>query len=153
MPAKIRIASMLRQLRRRAGIPKNNSAARAIPPPAAKSLFKGCSAPLVAAVVLTVSVEVALPVPVTEAAGAEQVGGSIALAGALVTAHEKVTEPVKPPEGATVRVVVFPVVAPGASDRLVGLGERAKPGGVALMVISTVAVAVTVPEVAITVAT
>ena len=150
IPANTKITRMLRHLRRRAGIPKKSRPAIATPPPAAKNLFSGlCAAPVVDAVVVTVSVVVAAVVPLTVAAGAEQAGESLALAGAVVTAQVKLTAPVKPLAGVTVMVLVFPVVAPAASDRLVGPGVSENPGGVALTVMLTVAVAVIAPEVAV----
>lgn len=63
--------------------------------------------------VLTVRVDEAAPVPLTFAAGAEQVGESVAPDGLVETAQVKLTIPVKPPEGVTLIDVVFPVVAPG----------------------------------------
>ena len=44
-----------------------------------------------------------------------KVGGSVAPLGLDVTAAVSATLPVKPPEGVTVMVEVFPVVAPGAT--------------------------------------
>ena len=85
------------QARRRAGIPKNKTIARAAPPAGTKNLFSGfSSALLVAAVVLTVTVEVCAVVPliVTEAGDNEQVGASLGLAIVVVTAQLRLTVPV-----------------------------------------------------------
>jgi hypothetical protein len=46
-------------------------------------------------------------------AGTPQVGESVGLAMAVVTAQERFTVPVKPFEGVTVMVAVLPLVAPG----------------------------------------
>jgi hypothetical protein len=67
---------------------------------------------VVVAVVLIVSVVVAALVPVTLTELAEHVGGSLAFGGAVFTAQLKLTFPVNPPDGVTVMVLVFPVVAP-----------------------------------------
>jgi hypothetical protein len=48
----------------------------------------------------------------------EQVGGSFGLEMDVVTAHVRVTLPVKPPPGVTVMVEVFPVVAPAVTEIL-----------------------------------
>jgi hypothetical protein len=68
----------------------------------------------VAAVEPTVSVDEApaAPLIVTEAGDIAQVMGSVALAGAVVTAQEKRTAPVNPLAGVVVRVALLPVVAP-----------------------------------------
>lgn len=117
-----------------------------------KKLLNGrCSAPLVAAVVVTVSVEVAALVPEIVAAGAEQPGRSCAPDGLDVTAQLKLTLPVSPPEGVTVSVVVLPLVAPGANVNDVGLVLRAKFGGVVVITMFTVAVSVVDPDVPVTV--
>jgi hypothetical protein len=147
MPANTRISRMLRHFRRRAGIPNKSSPAITTPPLAAKNLFSGlCEALVVVAVVATVNVAVAAPLPVTFAAGAEQLGESFAPAGAVVTAQVKFTVPLNPPEGVTVIDVVFPLVAPAASDRLDGLAVKAKPAATAVLTVtSTVAVAVSPP--------
>ena len=65
--------------------------------------------------VYTVSVVVcaAAPLIVTEA-GMLHVAGSLAAAG--VMAQLRLTVPVYPPDGVTVMVEVFPVVAPGATE-------------------------------------
>ncbi len=74
------------------------------------------SAALVAAVEFMVSVAVcaALLVMLTEDEESEQVTGSTAEAGAVVTEHARLTAPVKPPDGVAVMVAVFPLAAPGA---------------------------------------
>lgn len=146
---------MLRQLRRRAGMPKKSKAATTKPPLAAKNLFSGRSkAPLVAAVVVTVRVAVceAAPDTLTDPGVNAHVAGSFAPLGPA-TEQARATLPVKPPEGVTVIVDVLPVAAPAASVRLVGLALRAKVGADALTVILTVAVSVMPPEVAVIFAT
>jgi hypothetical protein len=68
----------------------------------------------VAAVEPTVSVDEApaAPLIVTKAGDIAQVIGSVALAGAVVTAQAKRTAPVNPLAGVVVRVALLPVVAP-----------------------------------------
>lgn len=98
--------NIVRQLRRRAGIPKNSSNASTAPPPAPSQPLPGqplsgpilgrTSSLLVAAVVLTVTVPVplvvvslsAIPEPDTA-----QVGRSVAPLGDEVSAQLKVTVP------------------------------------------------------------
>jgi len=82
---------------------------------------------VVVAVESTVSVEVTAAVPVTSGAvGLKlQVAGLVAATG--VTAQVRFTVPVKPPDGVTEMVEVFPVVAPPVRLRVVGLALRAKP--------------------------
>jgi len=63
--------------------------------------------------VLTVSVAVCAPVPVTSTdVPTAHVAGLVGLAGVVVTAQLKSTTPVKLFEGVTVIVAVSPVVAP-----------------------------------------
>src|SRR5580692_12081126 len=104
------------QLRRRTGIPKNRTQARAAPaaayqgtPPA----FGRTNAALLAAVVTTVSAEVwaVAPLIVTEAGERLHVAGSLAAAG--LTAQVKATAPANPPDPVTLMVDPVPVVAPG----------------------------------------
>ena len=97
--------------RRRFGI--SSMKARTTPPPPKRL----SSAAVVAAVELIVSIEVAAvePVMVTVGVASEHVGGSLAPAGADVTAQASATGPEKAPEGVTVMSDVLPVEAPGAN--------------------------------------
>jgi hypothetical protein len=85
-----------------------------MPPPGIKNRLK---APVVAAVVLTVTVAVAAAAPLilTEEVLIRHVGGAVGLLKAVVTAQLKATVPVKPPDGVIVIVDVFPLVAPAAT--------------------------------------
>src|ERR1039458_7351934 len=112
---------MVRQLRRRAGIPKSKRQARVAPP----AVYQGTPgrlgytrAALVAAVVLMVRVAVPAVVPVMLTGLVEpklKLGIYWAPFGLEVMAAVSVTLPVKPPAGVTVRVEVFPVLAPGVT--------------------------------------
>ena len=100
--------------------------------------------------VLTVSVELAAALPVTFAAGAEQVGVSVAPAGLVVTAQVKLTEPVKPPEGVTVRVLV--PEEPGLAMVMFPLFESEKLAGTGVLTMRlSVVVSVLLPDVPVTV--
>src|SRR5271156_6267935 len=148
MAAKRTTPSIVRQLRRRAGIPKKRSMARAAPPAIVKNLSKGRFNLALFAPVVTVSVEVAADVPV-------MLTGVVTLhptpfAG-LDTAQARATLPVNPLDGVTVIVEVpelgcFTVIEP--------LFVRAKVGaGGAVTVMVTVAVAVGTPvDIPVTVA-
>jgi hypothetical protein len=92
--------SIDRQRRRRAGIPKNNKHARAVPPAAYQGglLDLGLTnVPVVAAVVVTARVPVPFeaPVIVTEDV-TPQVAGLVAFAGVVATAQVRLTAPVNP---------------------------------------------------------
>lgn len=104
--AKTSMPRRVRQLRRRAGIPKKSRQATAMPPPAAKNLSSGCwRAPLVAAVVKTVRVEV---VDVLDGLRL-QVGIFEAPLGELAIEQLRATLLENPLAGTTVMVeVVFP---------------------------------------------
>ena len=65
--AKRTTPSIVRQLRRRAGIPKKRSMARAAPPAIVKNLSKGRLNAALLELVVMVSVEVTADVPVTSA--------------------------------------------------------------------------------------
>jgi hypothetical protein len=66
--------------------------------------------------VVTVTVAVAeAPLKLTEELLSEHTGGAVGLLNAVVTAQLNATAPVNPPEGVTVIVDVFPVVAPAAT--------------------------------------
>ena len=121
------IPSIVRQLRRHAGMPKSRMQAR-VAPPAAYQGTPGrlgyANAALVAAVVLMVRVAVPAVVPVMLTGLVEpklKVGRYWAPDGLEVTAAVSITLPVKPPAGVTVMVEVFPVVAPGATVTAVPL--------------------------------
>jgi hypothetical protein len=77
-------------------------------------------------VTVTVTVDAAVPLIVTEEVLSEHVGGAVGLLKAVVTAQLRVTVPVNPPAGVTVIVDVFPLVAPGATV-IPPLLLRAKP--------------------------
>lgn len=88
-------------------------------------------------------VEAAAPLMLTDAGASPQVTGSTALAGAVVIAQARLTEPVNPLVGAMVSVEVFPVVAPGAT--VIGaLLESVMPGLPATVTVLVV-VAVSLP--------
>ena len=133
-------------------MPKNSKAATAMPPPAAKSLSNGLrTALLVAAVVVTVRVDVAEPVPVISAAGAEQVGRLVAPDGLVAMAQLKLTLPVNPPVGVTVKVLV--PVAPGLETVTAGIDPSEKLAlAAAVTEKSTGVVSVRFPDVPVTVA-
>ena len=138
------IPSIVRQLRRRAGIPKSRMQARATPP----VVYQGTPlrlgrtrAALVAAVVVKVSVAVPAEVPVMLTGLVEpklKVGGYRAPAGLEVTAAVSVTLPLKPPAGVTVMAEVFAFVAPGETVTAVPL--TVKLGGGAVTVTEVVPV-------------
>jgi hypothetical protein len=100
-------------------------------------------AALDAAVVETVRVAVPAGKPVILTGLVDpklKVGGYWAPAGLDVMVAVSVTLPVKPPDGVTVMVDVFPVVAPGATETVVPV--MLKPAGIAeLMVTEKLAVA------------
>src|SRR5580700_9162679 len=99
--------------RLRFGNPKNRTAASRVPGNPKRS---GSLSAVVPAVVVTVRVAVAAAVPaIVTFAGTPQVGGSVGFASAVVTAQERFTCPVNPPDGVTVRLAVFPVDAPGVT--------------------------------------
>jgi hypothetical protein len=84
-----------------------------MPPPGIKNFL---IAPVVVAVVVTVTTAVAeAPLILKEGALTEHVGGAVGLTKAVVTEQLSATVPVNPPEGVTVIVDVFPVVAPAAT--------------------------------------
>ena len=64
---------------------------------------------------MSTDVDDAVPLIVTDAGDTPHVTGLTALAGAVVTAQESPTVPTYPLAGVTVRVDVFPVVAPAAT--------------------------------------
>src|SRR5580658_4963968 len=110
---------IVRQRRRRAGIPKNNKQAKAVPPAAYQGAPRDLgrtSAPVVAAVVVTVRVPVPFDAPVMltgDVAPKLNAGRSVAPLGLVAIAAVNVTLPVNAPLGMTVMEVVLPVVAPG----------------------------------------
>lgn len=136
--------SIASQLRLRLGTTKNSSSASAVPPADGQnSSFFRFSA-LVAAVVVTVSVEVcaAVPLIVSEVGERLHVTGSTASIGA--TEQLRLTVPVNPFAGVTVMAAVFPVVAPDLMVSAEPLNEKV---GAAVTVRAMVVDAVSVPEV------
>src|SRR5580658_1939776 len=114
--------SHARKLRRRDGMPMNTMQASMAPAAAYQEvlLCLGWSnAAVVAAVELTVSVEVCAVEPlkfVNETGERAQVAGSLAAVG--VMAHISATVAVNPPDGVTLIVDVLPVAAPGLTVML-----------------------------------
>jgi hypothetical protein len=100
-------------------MPKSNAIARTAPLPEAQNPWSGrVRRAAVAAVEFTVSVAVVADAPVMLTLdGRMQVGGSLGLTMLVVTAQERLTAAANPPEGVTVMVEVFPVVAPGERVR------------------------------------
>lgn len=85
---------------------------------------------MVVAALVTVSVGPVPPGTVTAVVGERlHVAGLVAPAGAVVTAHERVTDPLKLPTCTSVMAAVFPVVAPAISERVLGLALTPKPDG------------------------
>jgi hypothetical protein len=127
-------------------MPKSKRQASVAPPVAYQGIAPRLGDPrvaLVAAVVemVRVAVPVAAPAMLTGLVEPKlRVGAYCALAGLEVTAAVSVTLPVKPPEGVTVMLEVFPVVAPAATVTAVPVTV---PAGVALFTVRvTLAVAV-----------
>jgi hypothetical protein len=91
----------------------------------------------VVAVVATVRTEVTAVVPVTSAVVgfSAQVAGLVAPEGP-VTAQVRATSPVKPLDGVTLIVDVFPVVAPAVRLRVVGLALSAKLAAVVTVTVT-----------------
>jgi hypothetical protein len=106
---------------------------------------------VVAAVVLTVNVEVCDGV--IEAGDRPHVGGSLAPEGLDVIAHVKAIEPLNPPDGITLIVEVFPLVAPGLTVMLPLLVSVNVDAAAGFTVTLTVVVCTSVPEVPVTVMT
>jgi hypothetical protein len=115
------IPSIVRQLRRRAGMPKRNTRARAAPPADGQnSLFDGLIEEVVPVVVaVNVVVIAVVPLRVIEAGCMLHVAGSLAATGAM--AQVRLIVPLNQPAGVTVIVEVFPVVAPEATVIIVPL--------------------------------
>ena len=116
-------------------MPKNNKQANAAPPAAYHCVpldFGRTKAPVVAAVVETVSVPVPFDAPVMLTGEVEpklKVGGSVAPDGLFARTALRATLPVNPPLGMTVMVAVLPVVAPGELMVMGPLLVSAKLGG------------------------
>ena len=116
---------MVRQLRRRAGMPTRRMQARTAPLPVYQRVpgrSGHVSALELDAEVDTASVAVPAVAPVMLTGLVEpklRVGVSCAPLGLEVMAAVRATLPVKPPLGVTVIVEVFPVVAPGLTDTAV----------------------------------
>jgi hypothetical protein len=134
MAPKSRTPRIARQLRRRAGIPKNMISATTAPPPTVKSLSRGCPRAPLLEVVVTVRVALAADVPETlTELGTEQATP----VEALETVQAKLTVPVNP-LGVTEIVVVPELPAVTVSE--LGLEESAKVGAVIATVIVVVSV-------------
>ena len=105
--------SIASQLRRRLGILSKKASARVAPPADGQKSLNGWLR-AVASVVETVNVAVCAVVPfiVTEDGWMLHAAGSFAAAG--VIAQLRLTAPVKPLDGVTKIVEVFPMVAPGS---------------------------------------
>ena len=112
--------------RRRLGRKKKKARARAVPAVVGKKIFSGAFRALLAAVVVTVSVEVTGVEDVisTVAGDRLQVAGSLAAVGLML--QVSATLPVNPPEGVTLMVEVFPVLEPRTT--LTGVAEMVNPG-------------------------
>ena len=98
-------------------MPKKQSRANATPPVGAKNRLSGRFHALLAAVELTVSVEVVgeLPAMLTEEGDKPHVGVAVKLLG--LTEQVRLTVPVKLFDGVAVMTAVLPVVAPRVSVR------------------------------------
>lgn len=142
-------------------MPRSNTHASVAPPAAYQGALREpgrtgrTRAPVVAGVVVTVSVPVAAVVPVMLTGDVEpklNVGGLVAPVGLDVCAAVRTTLPVKPPLGVTVMVAVLPVIAPGATVIVPPL-VRAKLGGgtKAVTVTPTMVVWVIEPDTPVTV--
>ena len=101
--------------------------------------------------VLTVSVDVCPGV--IEAGDRPHVGGSLGLEMLVVTAQVRLTELLKPPDGVTLIVDVFPLVAPGLTVMLPLLVSVNVDAAAGFTVTLTVVVCTSVPEVPVTVMT
>jgi len=104
--------SIASQLRRRLGSLNKKTSARVAPPADGQKSLNGWLR-AVARVVETVNVAVCgvVPLIVTEDGRMLHVAGSFAAAGVIL--QVRLTVPVKPLDGVTAMVEVFPVVAPG----------------------------------------
>jgi hypothetical protein len=141
--------SIASQLRRRLGTPKKNSTASTTPPVDGQKSLRGVLK-AVAAVVPMVSVEVTAPlVIVTDGDESAQDAGSLAAVG--VMAQVRFTVPANPPDGVTEITDVLPLVAPGLTERVLGLLLRAYALEVEVTVTLTTVVCVMEPEVPVTV--
>ena len=124
------IPSIVRKLRRRAGMPKSRTNARVAPPVAYQGTpgpFGYARAALLAAVVEMVRVAVFAIVSVILTGLVEpklKVGGYWAPVGLEVTVAVSATLPVKPPSGVTVMVELLPVVAPRETVTVVPPSEK-----------------------------
>lgn len=140
------------QLRRR-GTPISITSASAVPPADGQNSFFVWFPAVVAAVVVTVKVEVCavLPFSVTEAGLKLHVAGSLAAVGLME--QLKFTVPEYPFIPATPMVAVLPVVAPGATEIVpsLPLDPLGPKVGSAVTVSETVVVALSEPEVPVTV--
>jgi hypothetical protein len=136
------------------GMPKQMRQASAATPAEYQGVPRGLGwtiAELVAAVVVTVSVEVCAvaPLMVREVGENAQVAGSLAAAGAMTQVNA--TAPVNPPEGVAVIVAVLPVVAPGSTVMLPLLVSVKVGATYAFTVTPTMVVIEIAPDVPVTV--
>jgi len=140
--AKRTTPSIVRQLRRRAGIPKKRSMARAAPPVIVKNLSKGRLNAALLELALMVRVEVTADVPVTSAV----VGLRLQLtAEELEEVQVSATLPLNPLDGVT---EIVEVPEPPCVTVIPPLLERAKLGGTgAVTVTVTVALELRLPDV------
>ena len=123
--------SRVRQRRRCEGLMRSSRHARTAPPAGSQGPGAGLASAVVVVVAVVATVRVAVPeaVPVIETgvvAPKLRVGALTAPAGEVVTAAVRATLPVNPPLGVTVRVEVFPVVAPAAT--VTAVPESFRPG-------------------------
>lgn len=118
---RVNIPSMVRQLRRRAGMPMSRMQAKAAPPPAYHGTLwrveEVAEQPMACVVVMVrLAVPAVAPAMLTGVVEPKlKVGGFTAPAGPEVTAAVSATLPVKPPDGVTVMMEMFPVVAPAVT--------------------------------------
>ena len=92
---------------------------------------------------LKTDVEAIAPLIVTDAGETPQLMGSVPPAGLVVTAQDRLTTPVNPFRGVTMRFEVLPMAAPAVS--VIGaLFESVIPGAAAMVTVLVV-LAVTVP--------
>ena len=146
------IPNIASQFRRLLGTMKSAATASVVPPVGQISCFMSFSA-LEAAVVVTVSVEVwaAVPLMVTLAGFKLHEGMSLTLVNDVVTTQLRFTAPENPFVPTMLIIPVFPVVAPGVIDmEVVPPLPTVKPG-CGVIDREILVVALSVPEVPVTV--
>jgi hypothetical protein len=115
------MANAVRHLRRLAGIPKSSTQAKAAPPHMYQRTPPGvrytrAQPPAAVVEIVRVAVPAAVPVMLTGLVEPKlRMGRFCAPLGLEVTAAVSATLPVKPPDGVTVMVDVFPVAAPAVT--------------------------------------